>query len=64
MHYSILLPRRRILQAALGGLVLPASAFAQDNWPARPVRIVVPSSAGGGTDAFGRIIAQALTEQL
>jgi tripartite-type tricarboxylate transporter receptor subunit TctC len=27
------------------------------------VRIVVPSSPGGGTDVFGRILAQALTEQ-
>ena len=34
------------------------------DWPARPVTIVVPSSAGGGTDTYGRILAQALTEQL
>jgi tripartite-type tricarboxylate transporter receptor subunit TctC len=27
------------------------------------VRVIVPSSAGGGTDVFGRILAQALTEQ-
>lgn len=33
-------------------------------WPLRPVTIVVPSSAGGGTDTYGRILAQALTEQL
>src|SRR4051794_20351114 len=40
-----------------------ASAGAQD-WPARPVTLVVPSSPGGGTDAYGRLLAQALTEQL
>jgi tripartite-type tricarboxylate transporter receptor subunit TctC len=40
-----------------------ASALAQD-WPTRPVMLVVPSSPGGGTDAYGRLLAQALTERL
>ncbi len=34
------------------------------DWPSRPVTVVVPSSPGGGTDSFGRLLAQALTEQL
>jgi tripartite-type tricarboxylate transporter receptor subunit TctC len=37
--------------------------FAQE-WPARPVRIVVPSSPGGGTDVYARLLAQALGESL
>jgi tripartite-type tricarboxylate transporter receptor subunit TctC len=38
---------------------------AQAEWPAaKPVSVIVPSSPGGGTDAYGRILAQALTEQL
>lgn len=37
---------------------------AQGDWPARPVTVVVPSSPGGGTDTYGRLLAQALTEQL
>ncbi|MFZ2650380.1 MAG: tripartite tricarboxylate transporter substrate binding protein [Burkholderiaceae bacterium] len=41
-----------------------AGSFAQAEWPSRPVTVVVPSSAGGGTDAYGRVLAQALTEQL
>ena len=57
---------------ALGGTVLQAQAQAQTQaqtqaaaeWPAKPVTIVVPSSPGGGTDAYGRILAQALTEQM
>jgi len=57
------LSRRSFNQAALAGLALPGLALAQDNWPARPVRVIVPSSPGGGTDTFGRILAQALTEQ-
>lgn len=40
----------------------PAQAPA--DWPSKTVNVVVPSSPGGGTDAFGRILAQALTEQL
>ncbi len=39
-------------------------ASAQDVWPSRPVKLVVASSAGGGTDTFARFIAQALTENL
>jgi tripartite-type tricarboxylate transporter receptor subunit TctC len=51
---------------ALAALVAVAGAQAQTSaeWPSKPVTVVVPSSAGGGTDTFGRILAQALTEQL
>src|SRR4051812_46453225 len=55
--------RRLLALAALATVAVPAVVFAQDTWPSRPVRVVVPSSPGGGTDAFGRILAQALTEQ-
>jgi tripartite-type tricarboxylate transporter receptor subunit TctC len=41
-------------------LTLSAAARAEDNWPARPVRIVVPFSAGGAADTFGRFAADAL----
>jgi tripartite-type tricarboxylate transporter receptor subunit TctC len=45
---------------ALG--VAAAAAQAQDPWPAKPVRFIVPSSPGGGTDVFARLLAQALGE--
>lgn len=57
----------RACATALLALVSAAAnvaAQAQSDWPAKPVTIVVPSSPGGGTDAYGRILAQALTEQL
>ncbi len=60
--------RRRLLGAAtlaaLGaGTVAAPSAFAQAAWPSRPVTIVVPFPAGGGTDAFARPLSAVLTKQ-
>jgi tripartite-type tricarboxylate transporter receptor subunit TctC len=37
--------------------------FAQ-TWPAKPLRLIVPFPAGGGSDIVGRILAQRLSEQL
>jgi len=49
------------------GIVLAltgAPAQAQETWPARPVKFIVPSSPGGGTDLYARQLAQALSESL
>ena len=52
-----MLTRRHIL---LASTALPLVAHAQSTWPNRPVRIVVPFSAGGTTDILARAIAPEL----
>lgn len=58
--------RRSILLAsAIAGasLMLPLAALAQD-YPNKPIRLIVPWSPGGGTDVLGRLIASKLSEGL
>jgi hypothetical protein len=47
----------------LATLATPSLSGAQDSWPARPVKIVVPFAPGGSVDVVIRKIAQKLTEQ-
>jgi tripartite-type tricarboxylate transporter receptor subunit TctC len=49
--------------AALMACALPGAALAQA-WPSKPIRMIVPFPAGGGTDFIGRVAAKGLTEKL
>jgi tripartite-type tricarboxylate transporter receptor subunit TctC len=57
--------RRHWLQAALVGtaLAFAGSAMAQ-NYPSKPIRLVVPFTPGGVTDTSGRLIAEQLSKRL
>lgn len=41
-----------------------AATVQAQTFPTRPLRMIVPIAAGGGTDAMGRLISQRLSEQL
>ena len=59
--------RRQLISAAaaLGVTVaIPRFANAQAAWPSRPVTVICPWGAGGGTDATARIIANLLEKDL
>jgi len=59
-------PRRQLLASALLGLLSVVSVLpvAAQNYPARPITLIVPWGAGGGTDATARIIGSLLEKDL
>ena len=60
-----LISRRTVIQAGsagLAGAVLPV--LAQSAWPTRPIRIVVPYTAGGFTDQMARLVQVGLQRGL
>jgi tripartite-type tricarboxylate transporter receptor subunit TctC len=55
---------RAVISAAMAGLfAFTGSAFAQ-NYPTRPVTMIIPFAAGGPTDVLGRIVGARMSELL
>ncbi len=53
--FDIKASRRDVLRAAAAGAAaFSMGSYAQSTWPAKPVTMIVPFPAGGGTDAFAR----------
>ena len=50
--------------AAAGVLAMPGMSASQGAWPAKPVRVINPFPAGGGTDTFLRPVAARLSQVL
>jgi tripartite-type tricarboxylate transporter receptor subunit TctC len=55
---------KAIVAAALVLLLAPLGAARADDWPSRPITMIVPYAAGGPVDTLGRILAARLSEIL
>ena len=59
------LPRRSALRALAGAALACTAALASaQDYPVKPVRVIVPFAPGGSADVFGRFLAQKLQESL
>ena len=56
--------RRVALAIAAVGLLAAPSLARAESWPSRPVTMILPFAAGGGTDLLARALAQDLSERL
>ncbi len=61
---SGVLPTRGLSLAAAAGLALASAGLHAQGFPTKPIRMMVPFPAGGGSDTMGRIIGQSLGERL
>ena len=57
---------RKIIVAAVAAasMSMAAPATAQDDYPTKPVTILVPAAAGGPSDTVGRLVADAMSSDL
>jgi tripartite-type tricarboxylate transporter receptor subunit TctC len=57
---------RRLLFAVMATalLALAAPTVAQDAWPSKPIKLMVPFPAGGTSDVMGRLVGEALGKEL
>ncbi len=52
-----------LITALLGGSITSASHVAAQDYPTRPIRLVVPFPAGGGVDLVARVLAKSVIDQ-
>ncbi|MDI1346273.1 MAG: tripartite tricarboxylate transporter substrate-binding protein, partial [Pseudolabrys sp.] len=56
--------KKSLIVAAIGGLLAWSGTAGAQNFPDRQLTMIIPFAAGGPTDVLGRIMAQAMGEQL
>jgi tripartite-type tricarboxylate transporter receptor subunit TctC len=56
--------RRQFATASVLASLAPAGVWAQDTWPTKPLRLIVPFPPGGPTDVMGRTAAKAMGDKL
>jgi tripartite-type tricarboxylate transporter receptor subunit TctC len=56
----MLITRRTLSQLLAMAALTPLAALAQDTWPSKPIRLVVPFAAGGTSDILARTIGEKL----
>ena len=61
---KIMRPSHAIVCGLLAAGLGAHAAAAAESWPTRPLTMVVPFAAGGGTDVMGRIVGRRLSELL
>ena len=54
----------KLVAFAVAGFTVLGAGSAKAEWPERPITIIVPWGAGGGTDAVGRILGNLLEQEL
>lgn len=56
--------KKLILHLLLSCTLLSSAVLAQDVWPSKPIKFIVPYSAGGGADLIARVIGNQLSKDL
>ncbi|MBV7484133.1 tripartite tricarboxylate transporter substrate binding protein [Bordetella sp. BOR01] len=64
MRLRCLLPGLTLALASSAALLASAASFAQEGWPAKPIRLIIPFATGGSNDVIGRRIALDLSQRL
>ncbi|HEY2628689.1 MAG TPA: tripartite tricarboxylate transporter substrate-binding protein, partial [Usitatibacter sp.] len=55
---------KALYAVACAAVLAPFAAFAQGDYPSKPIKIVVPYAAGGGADILTRLVSQQLSQRL
>ena len=58
-------PMNRRQTMALGvGALLSTRLIAQNKWPSKPIRLIIPFAPGGSNDIIGRLLSTKMTQRL